>query len=97
MAKEEDKNKKVKRPTPLKRDMQNEKRRLRNKVYRSKVKTAVRQFQETLTNGDEKKTQAALNEVYSVLDKCVKGGVFKKNKASRTKSRLAARLAANAA
>lgn len=92
MAKEEKKEeKKVKRPTALKRDLQNEKRRLRNKAYKSRVRTAMRTFEEAIKKGDTLITEAKLNEAYSLLDKCVKVGVFKLNKASRTKSRLAAR------
>lgn len=92
MAKEEAK--KVKRPTALKRDLQNEKRRLRNKIYKSRVRTAIRSLEEAIGKGDKAETQVKLNETYSLLDKCVKGGVFKLNKASRTKSRLAARALA---
>jgi small subunit ribosomal protein S20 len=94
MAKQEAK--KVKRPTALKRDLQSKKRRLNNKIYKSRVRTAMRAFQETLTKGDQADTTTKLNEVYSILDKCVKKGVFKVNKASRTKSRLAARAVAKA-
>lgn len=96
MAKTEDKNKKTKRPTALKRDLQNSKRRAENKGYKSRVRTAVRSFLETVTKGEEAAIKTALSDVYSLLDKCVKKGVFKRNKASRTKSRLAARAVAKA-
>lgn len=92
MAKQEEK--KVKRPTAQKRDLQNKKRRLNNKVYKSRVRTAIRAFHEALTKSDQAVTTNQLNEVYSILDKCVKKGVFKLNKASRTKSRLAAQAVA---
>lgn len=88
--------KKVKRPTAQKRDLQNEKRRLENKNYKSRVRTATRSFHESIEKGDLAATQAKLDEVYSILDKCVKKGIFKINKASRTKSRLAARAVAKA-
>ena len=95
MAKQEEKKqKKIKRPTALKRDLQNEKRRLNNRVYRSRVRTAIRAFDESLAKGDQAVTAEKLNEVYSILDKCAKKGVFKINKVSRTKSRLAARSVA---
>ncbi len=94
MAKEEAKKTKEKRPTPLKRDLQNERRRLRNKSFKASVRTAIRQFDETLPKGDEAKIQENLNAVYSLMDKGVKRGVFKLNKASRTKARLAARAVA---
>jgi small subunit ribosomal protein S20 len=96
MAKQEEKDKKVKRPTALKRDLQNEKRRLNNRMYKSRVRTAIRAFQESLAKGDQAVTTEKLNEAYSILDKCAKKGVFKVNKVSRTKSRLAARAVAKA-
>lgn len=98
MAKQEAKKetKKVKRPTAQKRDIQNEKRRLSNKIYRSRVRTAIRAFDDSLSKEDQQATSTKLNEVYSLLDKCAKKGVFKLNKVSRTKSRLAARAVAKA-
>lgn len=83
---------KQKRPSALKRDLQNEKRRVSNKSYRAKVLTAIRGFQDAV----EKKEDAAalktkFDSISSLMDKGVKKGVFKVNKASRTKSRLAAR------
>ncbi len=92
--KEEKTKAKTKRPTAQKRDLQNSKRRARNRQYKSQVRTTLRALDETLAKGDAKISQASLNEAYSVLDKCVKAGVFKLNKASRTKARLAARAAA---
>lgn len=94
MAKEtaDKKKKKVKRPTPLKRDLQNEKRRILNRDLKSRVKTTLRSFEEALPKGDAANVKEKLNEVYSVLDKAVKKGIFKLNKASRTKSRLTAKV-----
>ena len=94
MAKEKEPKKKEKLPTPLKRDRQDEERRLRNKMFKSKVKTAIRAYHEVLPNGEN--TLEKLNEVYSLMDKGVKKGVFKANKASHTKSRLAAHVATKA-
>lgn len=85
---------KEKRPTPLKRDDQNEKRRVRNKAFKSSVRTAIRKFEETLPKGDNSAIKQELDAVYSIMDIGVKKGVFKINKASRTKARLAARAAA---
>ncbi|MBJ7449518.1 MAG: 30S ribosomal protein S20 [Parachlamydiales bacterium] len=84
---------KTKRPTALKRNDQNEKKRMINKSFRSKVRTAVRGFEEALTKADAAQKTLSLTEVYSLMDKGVKRGVFKVNKASRTKARMAARLA----
>lgn len=96
MAKEEAVKAKVKRPTPLKRDDQNEKRRLRNKSFRASVRTAIRQFEAAIPKGEQADIKKQLDNVYSLMDKGVKKGVYKLNKASRTKSRLAARAVAQA-
>ena len=61
--------------------------------YRSEVLTAVRNLTTSLTNKDPiEKAKEKLNAIYSLMDKGVKKGVFKANKAARTKSRLASRL-----
>lgn len=96
MAKEE-KETKVKRPTAKKRDIQNEKRRLRNRAFKASVRTAIRKYETSLSSKDKTSIQDALSCVYSHMDKGVKNGVFKLNKANRTKARLAARLASAAA
>ena len=96
MAKETKETKKERRPQAQKREIQNEKRRLRNKTFRSQVRTAVRHFESTLSKKEEPAIKEALNEVYSLMDKGVKKGVFTLNKASRTKGRLAARCVAKA-
>ena len=54
--------KKTKRPTAVKRDMQSKRRRLDNRVYRSRVRTAIRAFQESLEKGDAAITTEKLNE-----------------------------------
>lgn len=94
MAKEETAPKKIKRPTAEKRDLQNSKRRMQNKTFKSTIRTAVRSFEGALTEKDAAKISATLNNVYSLMDKGVKRGIFKVNKAGRTKARLAARAKA---
>lgn len=95
MAKAEEKKKqKVKQPSAIKRDIQHEKRRLRNKSFKSSVRTTIRNFEEALAKGDQAAIKGSLNEVYSAMDKGVKKGVYTINKASRTKARLTARAAA---
>ena len=93
MAKEpaDKKVKKVKRPTPLKRDDQSLKRNLRNRNIKSRVSTAIRSYDDSLKAGNAEESLAKLNEAYSMLDKAVQKGVFKQNKSDRTKARLAAR------
>lgn len=91
MAKADDKTKKTKRPTAQKREIQNKKRRLLNKTRRSKIRTAVRSLDEAIS--EKGITQEKLNQIYSLVDKAVKTGLIKQNKADRTKARLAARVA----
>jgi small subunit ribosomal protein S20 len=91
MAKVPEKKKKVKRPTAEKRVLQSEKKRLRNRSYRASVSTGIRSFESALKNGDAAEIQQSLNAVYSLFDKAAKRGVFKQNKADRSKARFTAR------
>jgi small subunit ribosomal protein S20 len=85
---------KKKRPSALKRDLQNEKQRLANRSFRSSVLTAVRILDKALAQKEsEEDVKTKLQHIYSLMDKGVKKGVFKANKASRTKSRICARIA----
>lgn len=83
--------KKVKRPTPLKRDEQSLKRCLRNKMIKSRVNTAIRAYDDSLKAGNAEESKTKLNLAYSILDKASQKGIFKQNKSDRTKARLAAR------
>jgi small subunit ribosomal protein S20 len=86
------KEKKQKRPSALKRNLQSEKRRASNRSYRAKVLTAVRGFQEALEKKeDAAKLKTKFDAISSLMDKGVKRGIYTQNKASRTKSRLATR------
>ena len=88
-AKEE---KKVKRPSCQKREMQNEEKRMRRKAFRSRVRTSLKGFLESLKQNDEQNRRLQFSEVTSLVDKGVNKGIFTRNKASRVKARLAARL-----
>ncbi|MGC8658951.1 MAG: 30S ribosomal protein S20 [Desulfomonilaceae bacterium] len=79
-------------PSALKRMRQNEKKRLRNISYKSKVKTSVKKY---LKAAEEKTADAGslLNVTVSLLSKGVTKGIFHKNTASRTISRLSKKLA----
>lgn len=87
---------KERRPTALKRDDQNEKTRLRNRAFRSSVRTSIRQLDAAIEAGEADQAKARLNETYSLMDRGVQRGIFKLNTARRTKSRLAARVAKTA-
>lgn len=91
--KAEKKEGKAKRPSAQKRDLQNEKRRLRNRSHKSSVQTAIRGLGDSLSKKESIEViQTKLNAIYSLMDKGVKKGVFKPQKAARTKSRLVSRI-----
>ncbi len=74
----------------IKRNKQNEKRRLRNKAVRSELRTRVKGA-EAAAGGDN--ALAAANAAMSKIDKAAGKGVIHKNAAARKKSRLMKRLA----
>ncbi|MCH9627748.1 MAG: hypothetical protein S4CHLAM2_13910 [Chlamydiales bacterium] len=92
MAKEEKKKAKTKRPTAQKRDIRNSKRRLINKAFKSRVRTAMRSLEDALKGDDKEQIQHALNTVYSMMDKGVKRGIYKRNKAARVKANLCCKV-----
>ena len=76
-----------------KRDRQNAKHRGRNRWRKDQVKTAARAFEKSLSEGNKDAAAAQLKVVYKKLDQIAAKGTIHKNAASRTKSRLAKRLA----
>ncbi|AKX34123.1 30S ribosomal protein S20 [Spiroplasma litorale] len=70
-----------------KRILTNEKSRIANKSFRSKVKTAIKKALIAKNDNNENKDKL-VNEAVSLLDKSVVKGIFKANKAAREKSRL---------
>jgi small subunit ribosomal protein S20 len=78
----------------IKRNAQNEKRRLRNKAVRSELKTRVKSA--LASAGTDEQTDAARLAIKRI-DKAAAKGVIHKNAAARKKSRLAKRIAAQAA
>jgi small subunit ribosomal protein S20 len=75
----------------IKRNRQNERRRLRNKAVRSELKTRVKVAVGAAEQGDDA-TQAVRLAVKR-LDKAAAKGIVHKNQAARRKSRLMKRLA----
>ena len=65
-----------------------EKRRLRNKMIKSRTKTLVKDFVQLV--GDKKKDEAQkkLTELSSFLDKAVSKRIYHRNTAARKKSRM---------
>ena len=85
---------KARKPSALKRDLQSEKRRLRNRSFRASVQTALRSLEQSLEKKEGTEAlKSKLNAIYSLMDQGVKKNVYKPQKAARTKSRLALRCA----
>ncbi len=83
----------------LKRAKIAERNRLRNKAYKSAVKTLMKKYFAAVdtyaANPDpetEKEVADRMSEAYSKIDKAVKRGVLHANNGARKKSKLAQRL-----
>jgi len=77
----------------IKRNRQNEKRRVRNRTFRGAARTAVTNARAAFTDNDPN-TKEAVMKAISMLDKAAEQGVIHRNNASRRKGRLMKRLAA---
>jgi small subunit ribosomal protein S20 len=75
----------------IKRNRQNEGRRLRNKGVKSELKTAVRTFREAADSGDAATTTDAMRSASRLLDKAASKGVIHKNQAANRKAAMAHR------
>lgn len=71
---------------------QNEKRRLRNRMVRSKTRTYVRKANEAILEGDQAAAVDSVQAAMSQLDRAAQKGVLHRKNADRRKSRLAKRL-----
>lgn len=69
-----------------KRNLTNEKARIRNRALRSELRTAVKRVREAAEKGDKKIAQEKCNFAAKLLDKAVSKGVIKKNQAANRKS-----------
>lgn len=77
----------------IKRNKQNEKRRVRNRVFRGRARTYVRKAITAIDDKEYDSARTATAEAISALDKAKEKGVLHKNNAARRKSRLMRRLA----
>lgn len=69
-----------------------ERRRQRNRVYRSSSRTLVRRAEAAIQSGDAEQANAAVLNAVSMLDRSAAKGIIHKNNAARRKSRLMAKL-----
>ena len=72
---------------------------LKNRFYKSSVRTLTKKFLKDLeiyksskNNSDRERAQIVLNSIYSLIDKGSKRNVYHKNTAARKKAKLAAYL-----
>ncbi|MDR2505829.1 MAG: 30S ribosomal protein S20 [Oscillospiraceae bacterium] len=75
----------------IKRVKVNEKKKLRNKMVKSAMKTQIKKFEQALTS-DAASAASILPATVAQIDKTASKGVIHKNAANRKKSRLALRL-----
>ena len=76
----------------IKRNKQNQKRRMRNRVYRGTARTYVRKAEAAIRVGDAQASQEEVLKAIKALDKAASKGVIHKNNAARRKSRLVKKL-----
>jgi small subunit ribosomal protein S20 len=75
----------------LKRVRVSERRRLRNRTYRSAARTLVRRAESVIATGDVDSAAEAVGTAISMLDRTSGKGVIHRNNAARRKSRLMAK------
>ena len=69
-----------------------EKKTLRNNMIKSGYRTAVRKFEEAVSEGDKAKAETLCSEATKKIDQACTKGVIVKNTAARKKSNLAKKL-----
>lgn len=72
----------------IKRNKQNEKRRMQNKILKSKIKTGIKRYKEAMIKNEKELINETKNKVISLISQSVSKKVYKKNKASRLKSQI---------
>ncbi len=82
----------AKSKTPAKRARNAEKSRVRNKAYKSSLKTSIKGYEASLTEDNLDTARERLIKVTALIDKSVSKGILHKNNAARKKSRLTKKL-----
>lgn len=77
----------------IKRNRQNKKRRLRNRVYRGQARTFIRDARAAMLAENLDEARETTLMAVKALDKAAEKGVIHRNNASRRKSRLMKQLA----
>ena len=72
----------------IKRNRQNQQRRLRNKTIRSKMKTSIKSLLSAVEKRDKSEAEEKLKLATSIISKTASKGVIHKNAAARKIARL---------
>jgi small subunit ribosomal protein S20 len=77
----------------IKRNKQNEKRRVSNRIVRGRARTFIKETRLAVQGNDQEEAVKSAELAISALDKAAQKGVLHKNNAARRKSRLVKLLA----
>jgi len=81
------------RSSAAKRHTQSLKRRLRNKMVKTRIRTSTRQFTDLLNANAREEAQKKFDAVAGLLDRAASRGIIHRNTAARKKRRLHRMLA----
>jgi small subunit ribosomal protein S20 len=76
----------------IKRNKQNEKRRLRNRYFAGRARTFVKKARQAIDAGELEEARQATTQAVEALDRAAVKGIIHKNNAARRKSRLMKQL-----
>jgi len=79
-------------PSALKRAKQNKVRRLKNASMKSRIKTKVKQYLQTVEASSQETASPALVQAVSLIDRASSKGILHQRTASRKISRLSKKL-----
>jgi small subunit ribosomal protein S20 len=72
----------------IKKHKQDEKKRMINRINRSKMKNKIKTLKKKVSGGQREEAIKMLPETLSIIDKTIRKGTIHKNTGSRYKSRL---------
>ena len=79
-------------PSAIKRAKQSEKRRIRNRARKTRMKNVIKDLEQAIASNSPENAMQSLKVAVSVIDKTAQKGVIHKNKAARKISRLTHRV-----
>ncbi len=76
----------------IKRARQNKKRNLRNRMWKSRIKTVRKKLEKAIEENNKELIDQLIREYKSVVDKAAQRGVIHRNTAARKKKRIMKKL-----